>query len=410
MLFKLGLKNLKHNFLMNLLIVFQITIILVLTISMVSTIVSRFKYYTPIKEQLNSKGFFYCVDDAMNPQTGLNLRTTDELYELIEGEKEIFASYNVWLTYGENDADFISYDDKFIEIFTPKLESGCWFDLNKSTNDTVQVVVSQNSYGFKIGDRVKFDSFGETLYGEIIGILSEDAKIIGFTASKNEMSDCRSTFMNYNYEIEEKPLFIFNQSELSVRNIVMQLDGPVFVTYDESVSDYIIRENHSIIKMMMTLNITPLNEMKSNSMKYIFSQMFTLFPILICILILTLVGAVSVSALSAKRQLKNYAVYYICGLKWKQCSMVNLYSSLICVVISFVLSITSIIVIKTTNILPTNALKVNKSIKALFFNRALAFYSPLYSNISIYINAFLRYACQCSGTQCSLLPVRRSSQ
>jgi len=358
MLFKLGLKNLKHNFLMNLLIVFQITIILVLTISMVSTIVSRFKYYTPIKEQLNSKGFFYCVDDAMNPQTGLNLRTTDELYELIEGEKEIFASYNVWLTYGENDADFISYDDKFIEIFTPKLESGCWFDLNKSTNDTVQVVVSQNSYGFKIGDRVKFDSFGETLYGEIIGILSEDAKIIGFTASKNEMSDCRSTFMNYNYEIEEKPLFIFNQSELSVRNIVMQLDGPVFVTYDESVSDYIIRENHSIIKMMMTLNITPLNEMKSNSMKYIFSQMFTLFPILICILILTLVGAVSVSALSAKRQLKNYAVYYICGLKWKQCSMVNLYSSLICVVISFVLSITSIIVIKTTNILGDNVIEL----------------------------------------------------
>ena len=358
MLFKLGLKNLKHNFLMNLLIVFQITIILVLTISMVSTIVSRFKYYTPIKEQLKSKGFFYCVDDAMNPQTGLNLRTTDELYELIEGEKEIFASYNVWLTYGENDADFISYDDKFIEIFTPKLESGCWFDLNKSTNDTVQVVVSQNSYGFKIGDRVKFDSFGETLYGEIIGILSEDAKIIGFTASKNEMSDCRSTFMNYNYEIEEKPLFIFNQSELSVRNIVMQLDGPVFVTYDESVSDYIIRENHSIIKMMMTLNITPLNEMKSNSMKYIFSQMFTLFPILICILILTLVGAVSVSALSAKRQLKNYAVYYICGLKWKQCSMVNLYSSLICVVISFVLSITSIIVIKTTNILGDNVIEL----------------------------------------------------
>lgn len=49
----------------------------------------------------------------------------------------------------------------------------------------------------------------------------------------------------------------------------------------------------------------------------------------ICVLILTLVGALSTSALSAKRQLKNYAVYYICGLKWKQCATVNFWSSVI---------------------------------------------------------------------------------
>lgn len=50
-------------------------------------------------------------------------------------------------------------------------------------------------------------------------------------------------------------------------------------------------------------------------MKYVFknlsfSQFNNLLPILISILIMTLVSAVSVSALSTKRQLKNYAVYY----------------------------------------------------------------------------------------------------
>jgi len=89
--------------------------------------------------------------------------------------------------------------------------------------------------------------------------------------------------------------------------------------------------------------------MKKNSLDYIFQQIYILLPILICILILTLVSAISVSALSAKRQLKNYAVYYICGLKWKQCALINFYSSLISVLISFVLSIISIIVIIITD-------------------------------------------------------------
>ena len=88
--------------------------------------------------------------------------------------------------------------------------------------------------------------------------------------------------------------------------------------------------------------------MKANSRNYIFSQIYTLFPILICILILTLISAVSISALSAKNQLKNYAVYYICGLKWKQCVMINFYSSLVSVIFSFIMSIIPIFVMKLT--------------------------------------------------------------
>ena len=381
-LLKFGLKNLKHNAVMNILMIFQMTIVLVITVSMVSTIVSRFSYYTPIKNQLCSKGYFYCIDNAMNPETGLNLRTTDELHDLIEGENEISASYNAWLTYSESEANFISYDDRFIGIFTPKLESGGWFDLGRKQNDTVQVVVSQNANGFKVGDAIKFDSFGEEINGEIIGILSSDTKVIGFTPPENGKCDCRSAYMNYNYEIEEKPLFLFAQSELCTKNIVTQLDGPVFITYDESVPDDIIEKNNSIIKKMMTINITPLNDMRSNSMEYIFSQMLTLFPILICVLILTIVGGVSVSALSAKYQLKNYAVFYCLGLRWRQCALVNLYSSLICAAVSFVLSIAAVITIKFSDILGNSVIDIGigqllSCLVLLVFYIALSILLPL---------------------------------
>lgn len=351
MLFKLGLKNLRHNIFINVLIIIQMTIVFVITISMVSTIISRFQFYNPIKEYLNSNGYFYCVDNAINPDTQQTLRSTDELYELLEGEKNIVASYNDWLTYNGDNSTFISYDDEFINMFTPELEEGQWFDLSKDQSDIVQVVVSENPYGFKVGDKIILNSFGNVIDAEIIGILKKNTKIIGFSVSENKKYDCRNIFINYNYEIEEKPLFILSQHGLVDKNVTMQLNGPVFVTYSKNISDKILEDNNSTMKKMMTVNITPLNEMKENSMNYIFSQIYTIFPILICILILTLVSAVSVSALSTKNQLKNYAIYYICGLKWKQCAMINFYSSFISMIFSFIISIVLILITKLTGIM-----------------------------------------------------------
>lgn len=88
-------------------------------------------------------------------------------------------------------------------------------------------------------------------------------------------------------------------------------------------------------------------------MKYVFknlsfSQFNNLLPILISILIMTLVSAISVSALSTKRQLKNYAVYYICGLKWKQCSLINLVSCTSIAFISIIIAGFCTIVLKNT--------------------------------------------------------------
>jgi len=351
MLFKLGLKNLRHNIFINILIIIQMTVVFVITVSMVSTIISRFQFYNPLKEYLNSNGYFYCVDNAINPDTQQTLRSTDELYELLENEKNIAASYNDWLTYNGDNSTFISYDDEFINMFTPELEAGQWFDLSKDQSNTVQVVVSENPYGFKVGDKITLDSFGNGIDAEIIGILKKNTKIIGFSVSESKKYDCRNTFVNYNYEIEEKPLFILSQRGLMDKNVTMQLSGPVFVTYPKGISDKILESNNNTMKKMMTVNITPLNEMKANSMNYIFSQIYTIFPILICILMLTLVSAVSVSALSAKNQLKNYAIYYICGLKWKQCSMINFYSSLVSVILSFIMSILLILVIKLTGVM-----------------------------------------------------------
>ena len=362
MLFKLGLKNLKHNLLMNIFTILQMTVVFIILISIISTIVSRFRYYEPIKDFLNSKGYFYNIQYGINPDTMMTLRTTDEIHDLIEGEDEIAAQYDVWLEYKYNDDEnndtdeaakdhFISYDDKYAEIFTPELESGHWFDFNRPVQDTVPVVVSKNNYGLKVGDMISLYCMDSEIKAEIIGILKDDTKIIDTSFRSKEKIDYRNFYRDYKFEREESTAFLMLQKDLIDKSVIMQLNGNVFVTYPDNISEEIMEQSDMKMKKMRAIYSQSTEIMKENSFEYIFSQIYNLMPIFVCVFILTLVGAISTSALSTKRQLKNYAVYYICGLKWRQCALINFFSSLTCVLISFVISISMAFIAKTAGIL-----------------------------------------------------------
>ncbi|MCD8187470.1 MAG: hypothetical protein LUD57_02420 [Ruminococcus sp.] len=293
------------------------------------------------------------------------LNTTDELYDLVEEEDEIVAQYNFIAYYddgiepedGEDDdfesQKFISYDDKFVEMFTPELESGNWFDLDRPVQDVIPVVVSQNNYGLKVGDVITFIDplFYNEVTAEIIGVLKDNTKIIDMSSSYSENVDYRYLYRNYKFESEEKTLFITMQRDVADTGLLTQLNGNVIIKYNDYTSEETIAENYSKLGQMTTLYSTNGSIIKEGSLDYIFSQIYNLMPIFICVFILTLVGAISTSALSAKRQLRNYAVYYICGLKWKQCAVINLFSSLICILISFALSIIAAFIAKATGIL-----------------------------------------------------------
>ncbi len=367
MLFKLGLKNLKQNLLMNVLMILQMAFAFVILMCIISTIVSRFTYYAPISEYLNKKGSFYNLLNVINPQTGATLRTTDEIHSLLKYDCDIAAQYDVFAAYDNpNKSDkeeglpdhFISYDDEFAEIFTPNLESGTWFDLNREPSDIVPVVVSQNNYGLNVGDNVSLTLDGIGVECEIIGVLKDDTKIIDTSLQASDEIDYRTFYRNYKYEREGRAAFIMLQRDLIDKPVIMQLNGNVFVTYPENTDDSQIEANDQVIRSLAARYTESTETMRQNSLEYIFSQIYNLMPIFICVFILTLVGAVSTSALSAKHQLKNYAVYYICGLKWKQCAKVNFWSSFICVMTAFLLSIGIAVVAISTGVLGETVIEI----------------------------------------------------
>ena len=83
-----------------------------------------------------------------------------------------------------------------------------------------------------------------------------------------------------------------------------------------------------------------------NSEKLVYNQVYLLLPIIICVFLITAISVISVNAITVRRQLKNYAIYNICGLSWKKCCLINLLSSIIMCLIAIIMMVISVVLTK----------------------------------------------------------------
>ena len=65
-------------------------------------------------------------------------------------------------------------------------------------------------------------------------------------------------------------------------------------------------------------------------------------------MILTIVSSISSSALSVKERLKDYSIYYICGLRWRQCVFINMIESAVLAIISILISCALLVLLQFT--------------------------------------------------------------
>ena len=78
--------------------------------------------------------------------------------------------------------------------------------------------------------------------------------------------------------------------------------------------------------------------LRNNSWRYIFAQCLTLLPIAAAVLILCITSILSMSALAAKWQIRDYAVYALCGLPWKSCIRIHASEMLISTFAAYILT------------------------------------------------------------------------
>ena len=341
--------------------VVQLSAVLVLCLAVSFACLSRYELYSPFADLLEGKGYavnyqgpFLYADDFKESMNGADVSTTCWLNFMPEG-------YDI-----DSDEDSmyqaVAYDDDLIDRFTPKLSDGKW--LNKTehsyhSDKMIPTVVSPNS-PFSVGDKIispdnmiewdeNYDPTRiEDLCFIVVGKLEDSASVFSYPYLMGEFTDHRDLYGVYNTEfVDTEVMFIREQDICDLYGFNAPVMGTQLVSC-KGLSDEGYKKVGSAINRMNGTTYISFEEMNKTSEEYIFEQLKTVFPIAVCIFILTLISSISISAIYTKRRLHTYAILYICGATWKSCALRSLRSGLITCGVSIVLTVLTLIVGKQT--------------------------------------------------------------
>lgn len=357
MILKSALRQLKKNIFMNLLIIIQLAAVMTILCVLVSMIESRMEYYTPFADEINSKGFLCEMDVS-------NVASEKEILKNLKGTECEFTYYGYYAVNMdsddvtmENENTYVPLTDllteRWIEAYTPKMQSGSW--LNDITDDGyIHAVVTQdNALGLKTGDIITLDSFdGKTAQAKVIGVMENKQYVVGYSLfSQTDLANKMNFFdmyYTYNSEVENQWGLFIPKSEIeksTIYNGDFTVWGMGFLLCD-GMSDSEIKEVSDYLQANCSPMYTvPLEEIRDNSFEYIRQELYVLLPIALCIFLLTLITTISVISISVNSQLKTYAIFYICGAKWRDCAFISFLYSLIVCIISGLISLTAIMII-----------------------------------------------------------------
>lgn len=371
-LFKTALHNLKKNIVMNLFIILQIAVSLVITAIMISSILIRAQYYTPIRDIITSNGLFLKYTSLPNyDTTQMNIYDyldSDDIRKECPDADHVYACHTLFgeikdFKDGEN-LSFQSYEDEFLNRYQPELSEGRWLTTTCESNQ-IELVVSENDYGVKVGDTISFRAWnypeGVDFTGKVVGIFKDNAKIIGgylYDDGSTKMNH-NSLYYPFNHKIEDQIMILASytavknitsnfQLQFDTDYVVQPIISSVIITYPDSVSPNQIKEDQEKLLQYGYANTESLDQLNKNSVSYLLEKTAIFLPIVIILFMLASVSTISSSALIVRKSLRNYAIYYINGLQWKQCCLGNLIYAAALLVISVILGLGLLLVIPFT--------------------------------------------------------------
>ncbi len=316
--------------------VVQLSIVIAIIICLVSAILSRYTYYDPFADVIEGQGYM-CVADSY---------VTD-----IEKFKQDFEEYDVMMssvaTLGDDSKtghNGYSYSDELAAIYKPPMKEGVWLtdiETPREDIDYIPVVVTENSW-YKVGDEI-VESYAtgfdenwiptgtDYVTYKVVGIIEDRARMVSCEKLKNKAKDFNDIYGICDSEYMETPFVFYLQTDGKNKKgyNYSQINGVQFILCNDASEEEYEALGERLKMYSGALRVTPLSEIHKNSMEYIYKQMYTLFPIALCIFILTVISAVSINAIYTKRQLRNYAFFYICGARWRTCALKSLKDSAI---------------------------------------------------------------------------------
>jgi hypothetical protein len=247
--------------------------------------------------------------------------------------------------YNNNIVSLIGYGQNTGELINMTLESGKWYTEVPKKDGVINCVSISSIPGLEIGKLIELEiipHYSEQTINQtfqVVGTLGKRAKTLTFNESSASpyydhlFQVFHSTPLDKEYEDYDHQVgLIFDQSDLPTLVQSQYWDGNRLV-YIDSIDD----ETFLSLKDELRKDsyVVKLEQAKRNTLQEIRETMVKYLPIMIPLFLIGFLGVVCISILNTLKYMRTFAIFFICGMRWKDSILICL--SYIAYIISGVL-------------------------------------------------------------------------
>ena len=236
--------------------------------------------------------------------------------------------------YNNNIVSLIGYGQNTGELINMTLESGKWYTEVPKKDGVINCVSISSIPGLEIGKLIELEiipHYSEQTINQtfqVVGTLGKRAKTLTFNQSSASpyydhlFQVFHSTPLDKEYEDYDHQVgLIFDQSDLPTLVQSQYWDGNRLV-YIDSIDD----ETFLSLKDELRKDsyVVKLEQAKRNTLQEIRETMVKYLPIMIPLFLIGFLGVVCISILNTLKYMRNFAIFFICGMRWKDSILICL--------------------------------------------------------------------------------------
>ena len=236
--------------------------------------------------------------------------------------------------YNNNIVSLIGYGQNTGELINMTLESGKWYTEVPKKDGVINCVSISSIPGLEIGKLIELEiipHYSEQTINQtfqVVGTLGKRAKTLTFNQSSASpyydhlFQVFHSTPLDKEYEDYDHQVgLIFDQSDLPTLVQSQYWDGNRLV-YIDSIDD----ETFLSLKDELRKDsyVVKLEQAKRNTLQEIRETMVKYLPIMIPLYLIGFLGVVCISILNTLKYMRTFAIFFICGMRWKDSILICL--------------------------------------------------------------------------------------
>lgn len=240
--------------------------------------------------------------------------------------------------YNDVQINLYGYGENTGNLINMPLESGTWYNKVPKKDGVINCVSISDKAGFEVGEILELEIYfihndeAITQTFQIVGAMGKRGRVLAFTGSS---SDPAYDSLLYNYDstagynetaliFDKNDIAGFDSSQYWYSNRLIFLDSSNDTSF-MSLKDELSKYSY----------VVKLEQAKTNTLQEVRRVMMGFLPIIIPLFLIGFLGVVCISILNTLKYMRNFAIFFICGMRWKDSILICL--SYIAYIISGVL-------------------------------------------------------------------------